>query len=110
MRSPPPPASPRLTVRERQVAGLVAEGLSDRAIAARLWISPRTAESHVAAILTKLDARSRVRIATWVASTTPPRIAVADRGRLVRRRAARRWPARLRAARVGSVRAAPLAV
>jgi serine/threonine-protein kinase PknK len=49
------------------VAALVAEGLTDREIASRLVISPRTAESHVQHALTKLGFRSRSQIATWVA-------------------------------------------
>lgn len=57
---------PGLTKRERQVAGLVAEGLTNKAIAARLVISQRTAQGHVEHILTKLDFTSRTQIAVWV--------------------------------------------
>ncbi|MEU8783903.1 LuxR C-terminal-related transcriptional regulator [Streptomyces sp. NPDC048637] len=56
-----------LTPRERQIAALVAEGLSNKAIAARLVIAPRTAEAHVEHILTKLGFTSRARVATWFA-------------------------------------------
>ncbi|WP_433591398.1 protein kinase domain-containing protein [Nocardia sp. CA-145437] len=59
-----------LTKRERQVAELVARGLSNRAIATQLVISQRTAEGHVEHILTKLDFTSRLQIATWVADQT----------------------------------------
>jgi DNA-binding CsgD family transcriptional regulator len=63
------PAEPSpLTRRERQVAALVARGLTAREIAAELVISPRTAESHVANILTKLGLSSRTQIAAWHAS------------------------------------------
>ncbi|SNS76558.1 non-specific serine/threonine protein kinase [Geodermatophilus pulveris] len=69
-----PPARPRespspgpLTRRQQEVAGLVAQGLTDREIAARLVISPRTAESHVEQILTRLGFRSRAQIAAWAA-------------------------------------------
>lgn len=55
-----------LTSREREIAVLVAEGLSNRAIASRLVISPRTAETHVEHILTKLGFSSRAQIAAWV--------------------------------------------
>src|SRR5439155_5272834 len=47
-------ANTGLTRRERQVAGLVAEGFSNRQIAERLVISERTAESHVERIMDKL--------------------------------------------------------
>jgi DNA-binding CsgD family transcriptional regulator len=49
-----------LTSRERQVLSLVAEGMRNRDIAARLVLSPRTVDHHVAAIMRKLRARSRV--------------------------------------------------
>ncbi|MFE3058789.1 protein kinase [Nocardia sp. NPDC059239] len=55
-----------LTKRERQVAGLIAEGLTNNAIAARLTISPRTAQGHVEHILTKLGFTSRAQVASWV--------------------------------------------
>jgi DNA-binding NarL/FixJ family response regulator len=44
-----------LTEREREVLGLVAEGLSNQAIAGRLFITQRTVESHVTEIFLKLD-------------------------------------------------------
>ena len=55
-----------LSRREGEIAALVAEGLTDREIAARLLISRRTSESHVQHILAKLGFRSRTQIATWV--------------------------------------------
>ncbi|GAF49268.1 protein kinase domain-containing protein [Rhodococcus wratislaviensis] len=58
--------SVRLTKRERQVADLIAEGLTNQAIADRLVISPRTAQGHVEHILTKLGFTSRTQIAAWV--------------------------------------------
>ncbi len=54
-----------LTRREREVAGLVAEGLTNREIAARLFLSERTAENHVQHILTKLGLGNRSQIAVW---------------------------------------------
>ena len=44
-----------LTEREREVLALVAEGLTDRGIAERLWLTPKTVETHVRHILRKLD-------------------------------------------------------
>jgi predicted ATPase/DNA-binding CsgD family transcriptional regulator len=55
-----------LTSRELEVARLVALGLSNRAVAERLVIAPRTADGHVQQILSKLGVNSRARIATWV--------------------------------------------
>jgi predicted ATPase/DNA-binding CsgD family transcriptional regulator len=60
-------AKSALTKREREVADLVADGLSNKDIAARLVISQRTAESHLDHILAKLAFTSRKQIAAWVA-------------------------------------------
>ncbi|WP_062996836.1 protein kinase domain-containing protein [Nocardia mikamii] len=62
-----------LTKRERQVAGLVARGLTNRQIAAELVISSRTADGHVEHILTKLGFTSRAQIAAWVAENNRDR-------------------------------------
>jgi pimeloyl-ACP methyl ester carboxylesterase/DNA-binding CsgD family transcriptional regulator len=61
------PASPgpRLTSRELEVADLVAEGLTNQAIASRLSVAPRTAEAHVENIRRKLQVHSRAQIAAW---------------------------------------------
>lgn len=56
----------RLTARELEVATLVAHGLTNMAIASRLSIAPRTAETHVENIRRKLEVRSRAQIAAWV--------------------------------------------
>jgi DNA-binding NarL/FixJ family response regulator len=56
--SPAPPPSP-LTARERDVLRLVAGGLADKEIAARLSLSPHTIHRHVSNILSKLDLPSR---------------------------------------------------
>lgn len=57
-----------LTPREREVAELVARGLTNREIAARLYLSERTAENHVQHILTKLDLPNRSQIAMWAST------------------------------------------
>lgn len=58
------PTNP-LTRREQEVAGLVARGLSNREIARRLFVSPRTADTHIQHILGKLGFTSRTQVAVW---------------------------------------------
>jgi DNA-binding CsgD family transcriptional regulator len=57
-----------LTARELEVARLVAAGGTNREIAARLFLSPKTVAAHVEHILTKLGAARRTEIAAWVAA------------------------------------------
>ena len=57
-----------LRQRETEVARLVADGLSNKGIGARLFISERTVESHVRGILNKLGFNSRAQIAGWMTS------------------------------------------
>jgi predicted ATPase/DNA-binding CsgD family transcriptional regulator len=59
-----------LTVRENEVAHLVAAGLRNREIAERLVISTRTVDAHVEHILTKLGFNSRAQISSWAAYQT----------------------------------------
>jgi DNA-binding CsgD family transcriptional regulator len=60
------PSGPaELTRREREVAALLAEGLSNAGLAERLYISPRTAAVHVSNILAKLGMASRTEVAAW---------------------------------------------
>ena len=72
--APPPPASAPdadvladLSEREREVLGLVAQGLSDAQIAERLVISPHTVHRHVANILAKLRLPTRAAAAARAA-------------------------------------------
>jgi DNA-binding NarL/FixJ family response regulator len=59
------PALDSLTVREREVMGLVAEGLSNDEIAERLFVSPMTAKTHVSRAMTKLAARDRAQLVVF---------------------------------------------
>jgi non-specific serine/threonine protein kinase len=54
-----------LTAREREVAALVTQGLSNSAIAAELFVTIRTVEAHITHILRKLGYSSRAQIAAW---------------------------------------------
>jgi DNA-binding CsgD family transcriptional regulator len=60
-----------LTRREREIAELVARGMSNKDIAAALVIGRRTVESHVENILVKLGFTSRTQVASWLAGQSP---------------------------------------
>lgn len=60
------PALADLTNRERDVLALIGEGLSDKAIAARLRVSPGTVRNHAASIYSKLDVHSRGEAIVWI--------------------------------------------
>lgn len=64
----PPQPLDVLSRREREVFELLALGLSNQAIATRLFISPKTAEHHVSSILGKLGLRSRAEVAAFAAA------------------------------------------
>ena len=55
-----------LTASERRVATLLLEGLTNRDIACRLVLSPRTVESHVSRALAKTGCRNRLELALWM--------------------------------------------
>jgi len=57
-----------LAKRELEIARLIAEGLSNKQIAARLFISDRTVATHVGNILNKLGFNTRAQVASWMAS------------------------------------------
>jgi predicted ATPase/DNA-binding CsgD family transcriptional regulator/sugar phosphate isomerase/epimerase len=59
-----------LTAREAEVVRLVAQGLSDREVAARLVISPRTVDTHLRNIFTKVGVDSRTALAAWALRNT----------------------------------------
>ena len=54
-----------LTPRERDVLGLICEGLADKEIAARLKLAPNTVRNHVATVYSKLDVHSRSEAIVW---------------------------------------------
>lgn len=63
--APPPASRQALTRREAEVAALAARGLTNRDIAAQLFLSVRTVEVHVDHILTKLGFHTRTQLAAW---------------------------------------------
>jgi DNA-binding NarL/FixJ family response regulator len=63
---------PRLTLREQEVVALVADGLSNKAIATRLGVSTRTVEGHVNHVFTKLDLESRTELVRYVLTNGLP--------------------------------------
>jgi DNA-binding NarL/FixJ family response regulator len=71
-----PPVTPLdvLSRREREVFDLLALGMSNPAIAQRLFITPKTAEHHVSSILSKLGLRSRAEVAAFAGAlnAAPP--------------------------------------
>jgi DNA-binding NarL/FixJ family response regulator len=58
-----------LSRREEEVARLIADGLTNKEIGGRLFISEHTVDSHVRAIMNKLGFDTRARIAAWMASS-----------------------------------------
>ena len=62
-------AAANLTAREREVASLVAQGLTNREIADRLVLSVRTVEGHIDRVLGKLAFHTRTQLAMWVTET-----------------------------------------
>ena len=68
-------ATTQLTPREREVLGLLAEGLSTEEIVGRLVLSPHTVRNHIRRILSKLDAHSRLEAVTIAARAGMIRLA-----------------------------------
>ncbi len=64
-RAAPHPQIRTLTAREAEVAGLVAEGLSNDEIADRLFLSPATVRTHVSRAMVKLQARDRAQLVVF---------------------------------------------
>jgi DNA-binding NarL/FixJ family response regulator len=68
-----------LTERQLEIARLVADGLSNRQIAARLFLSERTVETHITNILNRLGINSRIQISRWITDPTGPAPATAGK-------------------------------
>ena len=90
--------SVRLSRRELEVARLVAEGLTNREIATRLFVSERTVDGHLEHVREKLSVNTRAQVATWVtrhADESPAAVAVpappAARPAALRRISKRWW-------------------
>jgi DNA-binding NarL/FixJ family response regulator len=58
----------RLTKRETEIARLIAQEMTSREIATKLFISERTVEAHVTNMLNKLGLNSRIELARWLSS------------------------------------------
>lgn len=70
-----------LSVREFEVARLIAQGLTNAAIAEQLFVSPKTVSAHVEHILAKLGVARRAEIAAWSATIDRPEAGAASGGR-----------------------------
>jgi DNA-binding CsgD family transcriptional regulator len=78
MRASPGEGAPvRLSRRESEVAGLVAEGLTNREIATRLFLSERTVDGHLEHVREKLGVSTRAQIAAWVVRQSATGVAAA---------------------------------
>ena len=66
------PGEALLSPREREVADLVAAGLANKAIAQRLFISPKTVEKNITALYGKLGVATRVQLARRILGNAPP--------------------------------------
>ncbi len=63
--APPDPELDQLTAREKEVMRLIARGYTYKEVAARLTVSARTVETHVSAVLRKLQLSSRHELTVW---------------------------------------------
>jgi DNA-binding CsgD family transcriptional regulator len=73
-----PQPRPALTGRQLEIARLIADDLSNRQIAARLFLSERTVETHITNMLNKLGLNSRVQISRWINGLDEPGLTTAQ--------------------------------
>ncbi len=73
----------RLTARERQVAELIAQGLTSRVISHRLGLSDKTVAVHRAQIMRKLEVSGVASLVRLLVAPTPPRLPAAQLGRML---------------------------
>jgi len=106
----PPDGRAGLTRREREVAALVADGLTNRQIAERLFISERTADGHLEHIREKLGVRSRSQIAAWVIAQSQAPLEASPPGELVAPIASSRTISLPRSRRLAALAAAAVVV
>jgi DNA-binding NarL/FixJ family response regulator len=59
-----------VTAREMEVLAIIGEGLSNREIGARLYLSPKTVEKHISSLMDKLEVRTRAQLAAIAAKDT----------------------------------------
>ena len=64
-----PDALAELSPQQQQIIRLASRGLTNREIGEKLFLSPRTVDTHVASLLAKIGARNRVEIAMWAYDT-----------------------------------------
>jgi DNA-binding CsgD family transcriptional regulator len=70
-----------LTRRQLEIARLITDDLSNRQIAAKLFLSERTVETHITNILNKLGLNSRIQLSRWMASVAEPGLTAAGDAR-----------------------------
>jgi DNA-binding NarL/FixJ family response regulator len=68
-----------LTGRQLDIARLIADDLSNKQIAARLFLSERTVETHITNILNKLGLNSRTQISRWMTDLSEPALTTAEK-------------------------------
>jgi DNA-binding CsgD family transcriptional regulator len=73
-----PSATEELTPQELQVAAAVAEGLTNAAVAARLFVTPKTVEFHLSKVYRKLGIRSRAELVVRMSAGPPPQRTAPD--------------------------------